>query len=80
MGAKKKVEVPQQPPPPPNNNTILRIITSEGKEFKIPEEQITKHSPKAKVLSDNSKDSTIKLEEIDGETFEVIVSFLDLHK
>ena len=65
MGAKKKVEVQQQPPPPPpdkNNNTILKIITSEGKEFKIPEEQLAKHSPTVKVISDSSKDSTIKFE------------------
>ena len=40
----------------------------------------SRFSTKAKNLADSSKDGSIKLEEIDGETFEVIVVFLDLHK
>jgi hypothetical protein len=40
MGAKKKVEVPPPPPQPvPEKavNSILKIVTSEGTEFKVSE-------------------------------------------
>ena len=78
MGAKKKVEPQPAPPPPPekNTNSILRVVTSEGKEFKINEEVFVRYSSKAKILSDSSKDGTIKLEEVDAECFEVIAAFL----
>ena len=64
MGAKKKVERPPSPPPPPpekTSNIMLKIITSEGNEFKIHEELFTRYAIKGKILSDAAKDHIIHL-------------------
>ena len=53
MGAKKKVDIappPPQPPPEKNQNSILKVVTSEGSEFKINEELLTRFSLKIKTL------------------------------
>lgn len=48
---------------------MLKIVTSEGAEFKVQEELLTKYSHKCKSLAEVSKDSTVHLDEIDSETF-----------
>lgn len=83
MGGKKKVEV--QPAPAPvavekPTNTILKIITSDQKEFKISEDLFSRYSFKIKSLSQNTKDNTIRLDNVDNESMQYIVKYLEMHK
>lgn len=62
MGAKKKVDVPQVPPPAPQEKIVHNVYafrTSDGLEFKVSEELISKYSAKLKALTENSKEEII---------------------
>lgn len=62
MGAKKKVDVPQPQPQPPMEKVVHNVYafrTTDGADFKLSEELISKYSTKLKSLTDNSKEETI---------------------
>jgi hypothetical protein len=82
MGAKKKVEVQQPPPPPPEKatNVILKITTQDGTEFKLSEDLFSRYSSRIRSLAEASKDGSLHFADIDRDTFQLIVEFLELHR
>ena len=62
MGAKKKVDVPQVQPPAPQEKIVHNVYafrTSDGLDFKVSEELISKYSGRLKALTNNSKEEII---------------------
>ena len=45
--------------------TVLKLVSSEGAEFKINDDLLFKYSSKAKQMFEHSKNDTLKLTEVD---------------